>query len=374
MSHAPERDCRAALAMTKATLEMPWDLTRTQFLWYRLLWNRHCERSVAISLGQGTPMRERDRRVASLLAMTKRVRVSRADRAGPLQSPPVVPIRYSKRIFEITVPLPSNKGKSGRRNNVRQPHRDNAATHSSHDPESALHAPSAEGTPEITSVPCKPTSTSQGHPKTRTATKPKKPRLTEAEKRERDRKRAAERRQRQKDNGLCISCPATTIEGQTRCPDCAEKHRVSLRPYSEMRRRAQGAKPIQRISDAELLQRIQAEVDARESQVSDPSIEKVRPNTQSLSRAQRTSFGICLDCDFPSEVGHTRCTLCLLRLRLYSRRRRAKAPSVPATASKADTASSRRAARQAPPAETDTMNHGGNHLKQPNPSPHGPCP
>ena len=45
-------------------------LTRTQF--HR---NRHCERSAAISLGQGTLLRERDRHVASLLAMTKWVRV-----------------------------------------------------------------------------------------------------------------------------------------------------------------------------------------------------------------------------------------------------------------------------------------------------------
>ena len=282
-----------------------------------------------------------------------------------------MPIRYSKRIFEITVPLPSNKGKSGRRNNVRQPHRKNTATHSTHDPQSSLHVPSGEDTSEIASVPRKPASTSQGHPKTRTATKPKKPRLTEEEKRARNRKRTAESRRNKREKGLCVSCPDKTIEGQTRCPDCAEKHRVWLRPYSEMRRRAQGAKPTQRISDAELLQLIQAEVNARESQVSDPSIEKVRPNTQSLSRAQRTSLGICSDCDFPSEEGHTRCTICLLRLRLYSRRRRAKAPSVPTTASKADMASSRGAARQAPPAETDTVNHGGNRLKQPNPSPHG---
>ena len=72
------------------TLKRPWDLTRTQFLWNRLLWNRHCEQSAAISLGHGTLLREQDRRVASLLAMTNRVRVSRADRARPLQSPPVI--------------------------------------------------------------------------------------------------------------------------------------------------------------------------------------------------------------------------------------------------------------------------------------------
>ena len=218
--------------------------------------------------------------------------------------------------------MPSNKGKSGHRNNVRQPHRKNTATRSTHDPQSSLHVPSGEDTSEIASVPRKPASPSQRYPKTRTATKPKKRRLTEEEKRARNRKRAAESRQERKEQGLC-RCNQPAIQGQTRCPDCAEKHRVWLRPYSETRRRAQGAKPTQRISDAELLQLIQAEVDARESQVSDPSIEKARPNTKSLSRAQRTSLGICSDCDYPSEDGHTRCTLCLLRLRLDSRRRRA---------------------------------------------------
>ena len=37
---------------------------RTQFHW-----NRHCERSAAIPLGEGTLLRERDRHVAALLAM-----------------------------------------------------------------------------------------------------------------------------------------------------------------------------------------------------------------------------------------------------------------------------------------------------------------
>ena len=49
---------------------LAFGLTRTQFLW-----NRHCERSAAISLGQGMLRRERDRHVASLLAMTNWVRV-----------------------------------------------------------------------------------------------------------------------------------------------------------------------------------------------------------------------------------------------------------------------------------------------------------
>ena len=36
----------------------------------------HCERGVAISLGQRSSLRQRDRQVAALLAMANRVRVS----------------------------------------------------------------------------------------------------------------------------------------------------------------------------------------------------------------------------------------------------------------------------------------------------------
>ena len=146
--------------------------------------------------------------------------------------------------------------------------------------------------------------------------------LTAEQKRERNRKRVADHRQRQKDNGLCVGCPNKPIEGQTRCTECAEKHRARIRTYAETHRRAQGAKPTKHISEAELLELIQKEVDTRESQVSDPSTEEAQPDTKSLSRVQRISLGICSDCDYPSEEGHARCTLCLLRLRLDARRRR----------------------------------------------------
>ena len=181
--------------------------------------------------------------------------------------------------------------------------------------------------------------------------KPRKPALT---------------RQERKEQGLC-RCNQPAIQGQTRCPTCAEKHRAWLRPYSEARRRARGAKPLQRISDADLLRLIQAEVDTRESQVADPSVREVHPDTHSLSRAQRKSLSICSDCDYPSEERHTRCTLCLLRRRLDSRRRRAKA-----TARLDDSIQSGHGRdRRAPLTETMTVNHGGNRQEQPNPSPDG---
>ena len=170
----------------------------------------------------------------------------------------------------------------------------------------------------------------RGHVK-KSTTKATRTPLTAEQQRERNRKQAAERRQRLKDNGRCVSCPNNAIDGQTRCPDCAEKHRARLRPYSEARRRAEGAKHTLRIGEAELLQLIQKEVDARESQVANQPAAAVQPDRQSLSRAQRKSLGICSDCDYSSEEGHIRCTLCLLRHRLYARQRRAKAQTVPST-------------------------------------------
>lgn len=148
--------------------------------------------------------------------------------------PTGVPIRYSKRIFEIAVPLPIKKGrrpkhpkdKSVRRNSAKQPeHGDNAATHSAPDSVPTPHPTTVDCTPGIASVPPVPTNAGGGRPKTRKAGNPSKPHLTEEEKRERDRKRAAERRQHQKENNLCISCPNQPIEGRTRCQECAERHR-----------------------------------------------------------------------------------------------------------------------------------------------------
>ena len=64
-----------------------------------------------------------------------------------------------------------------------------------------------------------------GTAKRKTSTKTTKPRLTDDQKRELRNVRAAEERQRRKELGLCRDCPSKAIKGQTRCPECAEKHR-----------------------------------------------------------------------------------------------------------------------------------------------------
>ena len=55
---------------------------------------------------------------------------------------------------------------------------------------------------------------------------PKKTRLTPSERKERNRKAAAQRRQTRKTQGICKDCPNRATKGHTRCPDCAEKHRI----------------------------------------------------------------------------------------------------------------------------------------------------
>ena len=63
--------------------------------------------------------------------------------------------------------------------------------------------------------------------KRKSTTRTLKPKLTDEQKRELRRVRAAEHRQRRKELGLCRDCRKVATEGQTRCPDCAEKHRQS---------------------------------------------------------------------------------------------------------------------------------------------------
>ena len=74
--------------------------------------------------------------------------------------------------------------------------------------------------PEPAPAPAKPVST-----KASKASWPKRARLTPVESKERKRTLKSQRRQNRKEQGLCIDCPNKAVEGQTRCPDCAEKNR-----------------------------------------------------------------------------------------------------------------------------------------------------
>ena len=154
------------------------------------------------------------------------------------------------------------------------------------------------------------------------STKAPKPSLTQEEKRERRRSSAAEHSQQRKELGLCKSCPSKAIEGQTRCPDCAAKHRVWLQQYSEKRRRAQGVKPRPRV-DAEMLVLIQEEITVRDAHAASQPPKRVRSEAykrkiqqnQAQKRAERISRGLCVDCGSPSLENQTRCADCVLKHR-----------------------------------------------------------
>ncbi len=56
---------------------------------------------------------------------------------------------------------------------------------------------------------------------------PQKAPLTPYERKERNRKAVAQRHLDRKEQGLCRDCPNRATLGQTRCADCAEKHRLT---------------------------------------------------------------------------------------------------------------------------------------------------
>ena len=86
----------------------------------------------------------------------------------------------------------------------------------------------------------KPARTSRASvPQHPTPAKVSKPRLAEEQKREHGRARTAPRRQRQLELGLCVSCSNEPIEGQTRCPECAERHRQHWQNSQPKRKTAQ---------------------------------------------------------------------------------------------------------------------------------------
>ena len=60
------------------------------------------------------------------------------------------------------------------------------------------------------------------------------------ERKELKRRSTQDRRDKAKSLGLCVACGAPPIPDQTRCPTCAEKHRVSRRRSNATRRQTNG--------------------------------------------------------------------------------------------------------------------------------------
>ena len=154
----------------------------------------------------------------------------------------------------------------------------------------------------------------------KTTTKAPKLHLTEEQKQERNRVLAKENAQRRKELGLCKSCPNNTINRQTRCQDCAEKHRAWLRPYSENRRRAQGITPRPRTDDTAMEEELRREIVGQENQGTGRQPKRIRSEAykqkqrekQASLRAERASLGLCRSCGKFSVQGQTRCPDCVL--------------------------------------------------------------
>ena len=107
------------------------------------------------------------------------------------------------------------------------------------------------------------------------------------------------KRQARKAEGLCKSCPNKAIPNQTRCPDCAEKHRVWNQRHSEKRRRAQGTKPRPNIDDAELVELVREEIANAEptrapKRVCSETYQQKKREDKAKVRAERISFGLCV--------------------------------------------------------------------------------
>ena len=139
-------------------------------------------------------------------------------------------------------------------------------------------------------------------------------------------------RQERKEQGLC-RCGQAAVQGQTRCAECAVKHREWTRQDSENRRRAKGIKPRPRFDDAELIEQIQKEIADQETRGASQTPKRVRSeeykkkNQQHRAqvRAERKSLGLCVQCAKPSLAGQIRCADCVLKHRQYELHSRVKA-------------------------------------------------
>ena len=93
---------------------------------------------------------------------------------------------------------------------------------------------------------------------------------------------------KRKEQGLC-RCGEAAIQGQTRCAECAVKHREWTRQDSENRRRAKGIKPRPQFDDAELIEQIQKEIADQETrgasrQPRECAAKRTRRRTNSIER------------------------------------------------------------------------------------------
>ena len=189
-------------------------------------------------------------------------------------------------------------------------------------------------------------------PKASKDPKPKRIPLTPEAKKERQSARFKERLEEAKALGLCRHYhdpPVKAIEGQTRCHDCAEKHRLQRREYDKKRRAA--AKPSEKklpqepvvpASSNAITPQLDQQGEHRKAKLvriastptsrreyerlrrQQPERQEFQRKSQKKIREKREASGLCKDCGEPAIPGQTRCEACAEKHRAKDKAARAR--------------------------------------------------
>ena len=180
--------------------------------------------------------------------------------------------------------------------------------------------------------------------------RPKRTPLTPEQKRQRERDRWKDRYERAKSLGICRNCDNPAIPGQTRCEDCADKHRVSRRANDKRRRAAAKRSAEQKTlttetapnpSDDAYTSTIQT-TQVPETASTKPAtlsprqqyerLRKQRPERKESSRKaaqerreRAKALGLCCNCSSPAIPGQAKCQSCTEKHKGYRRKSAAAA-------------------------------------------------
>ena len=171
---------------------------------------------------------------------------------------------------------------------------------------------------------------------------PNRPKLTPEQNKEFRSVRAAEKRQRRQELGLCRECPNQTIKGQTRCPDCANKHSKAQKQQSSPAETGKG--PIQErhtaLTTEDPTKKAHPQPPTKQRKASPPSetaatvkrqaydrLRSQRPERKEAARQiakkrrdRRIAFGLCVVCEGSPIPGETKCDTCAEKHRIARRK------------------------------------------------------
>ena len=150
-------------------------------------------------------------------------------------------------------------------------------------------------------------------PKTPEDPKPKRTPLTPEARKERQQTSFKKKLEDAKSLGLCRHCREPAIEGQTRCQQCAERHRVRSREYDGKRRAAA------KLSEEKLTQKYERPPKSQRSEQ-----EEAYLSNEQRQREKRKATGLRKDCPEPSRPGRSRCEGCTEKRRVGEREARAR--------------------------------------------------